>query len=125
MWPFNKKPPQRSVKSKLLIQNEKVYIDVRGQSCPNFILSIQRALANIEPGIDTSLLFTYKPGNSDIRILCAARKVLVKSMVLTNGTWEMVVRKPIQAHEIEMTEITYRNFIGEPLDNHVNGNTKQ
>ena len=45
-------------------------VDVRGQTCPGYLLEIDRAVARIGAGARISLLISYPPCGDDVRVWC-------------------------------------------------------
>ena len=45
-------------------------VDVRGQTCPGYLLEIDRAVARIGPGARIDLLISYPPCGDDVRVWC-------------------------------------------------------
>ena len=73
-----------------------VHIDVKGQSCPNYLVSIQRAVQSLPPSTEARLFVTYGPGNGDVRVWCEARKIKILAMEESNGIWSIVIKTPAQ-----------------------------
>ena len=48
-------------------------VDVRGQTCPGYLLAIDRAVRAMGPGTAVRLLVTYPPCADDVRAWCAER----------------------------------------------------
>ena len=48
-------------------------VDVRGQTCPGYLLEIDRAVARIGPGVRIHLLISYPPCGDDVRVWCAQK----------------------------------------------------
>ena len=45
-------------------------VDVRGQTCPGYLLEIDRAVARIGRGKRIHLLISYPPCGDDVRVWC-------------------------------------------------------
>ena len=48
-------------------------VDVRGQTCPGYLLEIDRAVANVGAGARIRLLISYPPCGDDVRVWCAQK----------------------------------------------------
>ena len=48
-------------------------VDVRGQTCPGYLLDINRHVSAIGPGARIRLLVTYPPCGEDVRAWCAEK----------------------------------------------------
>ena len=48
-------------------------IDVRGQTCPGYLLAINQTMDQLEPGIKAQLLIDYPPCADDVRAWCDSR----------------------------------------------------
>ena len=51
-------------------EDEGWVVDVRGQTCPGYLLEIDRAVADIGAGQDIRLLISYPPCGDDVRVWC-------------------------------------------------------
>lgn len=69
-------------------------IDVRGQTCPGYLLAINRAMDELEPGTTARLLVDYPPGGEDIRAWCAHRGYRFQGLSREGDGWGIVVSKP-------------------------------
>jgi len=68
-------------------------IDVRGQTCPGYLLSIHRRMAALPPGARVRLLISYPPCADDVRVWCAANGHTLESVHAEGGTWRILVRR--------------------------------
>jgi len=69
-------------------------IDVRGQTCPGYLLAINRAMEELEPGTTARLLVDYPPGGADVRAWCERRGYRFEGTTAGEGGWAILVRKP-------------------------------
>ena len=51
-------------------EGENWIVDVRGQTCPGYLLEIDRAVADIGGGANIRLLISYPPCGDDVRVWC-------------------------------------------------------
>lgn len=58
-------------------------VDVRGQTCPGYLLEINRAVADIGAGARIDLLVSYPPCGEDVRVWCAEKGHVLKEMAQT------------------------------------------
>lgn len=94
MWPFRPSKYNPVALARVTEIDGIVHIDVKGQSCPNYLVSIQRAFESLPPGKEVKLFLTYGPGDGDVRAWCEARKILILGMEENNGTWAILLKKP-------------------------------
>lgn len=93
-WPFKSSAEVPiSTKARVSEVNGVAHIDVRGQSCPNYLISIDRAFASLPPGIEVKLFLTYGPGDQDVRMWCKTKKINILSMEEEKGTWTFLLKK--------------------------------
>ena len=75
-------PPQAPRTSVRQEQNGWV-IDVRGQTCPGYLLEIDRAVAGIGAGANIRLLISYPPCGDDVRVWCAQKGHVLRGIERT------------------------------------------
>lgn len=97
MWPFRNAKNNRIATASIIEKDGRVHIDVKRQSCPNYLVSIHRAVQSLPPGTEVKLFLTYGPGNGDVRVWCAARKIEILSMEENDGAWAIVIKTPTQS----------------------------
>ncbi|MFB6259535.1 MAG: sulfurtransferase TusA family protein, partial [Thiohalorhabdaceae bacterium] len=68
-------------------------IDARGQTCPGYLLAINRAMDELEPGTTARLLVDYPPAEEDVRAWCEHRGYMFEGITGGQGGWTFVVRK--------------------------------
>ncbi len=62
-------------------------IDVRGQTCPGYLLEIDRAVARIGPGERVELRISYPPCADDVRVWCAEKGHALHGIDAVEGGW--------------------------------------
>lgn len=55
-------------------------VDVRGQTCPGYLLDINRHVTAIGPGARIRLLVSYPPCGDDVRAWCAEKGYAFKGI---------------------------------------------
>jgi TusA-related sulfurtransferase len=70
-----------------------VTIDVRGQTCPGYLLAINRAMDGLETGTEARLLVDYPPCGEDIQAWCQARGYRFEGVEAADGAWSLRVGK--------------------------------
>jgi TusA-related sulfurtransferase len=94
MWPFNRKMPANSISANVHTDGDGVvHIDVRGQTCPGYLLAINRAMDRLAPGSETRILTTYAPCDGDVRAWCREKGHAFEGLFDTAGGWVVAVRK--------------------------------
>ena len=68
-------------------------IDVRGQTCPGYLLAINKAVAELENGIKAQLIISYPPCGDDVKAWCKEKNIKFLDMVKTGGTWTISIQK--------------------------------
>ena len=54
---------------------EEFVVDVRGQTCPGYMLAINKAIDSVGKGTSCRLLISYPPCGEDIESCCRQRKL--------------------------------------------------
>ncbi|MGM0413294.1 MAG: sulfurtransferase TusA family protein [Pseudomonadota bacterium] len=70
-----------------------VTIDVRGQTCPGYLLAINRAMDSLEAGTAATLLVDYPPCGEDIQAWCSARGYRFEGVEGDASGWSLRVTK--------------------------------
>lgn len=94
MWPFgrNKHKPEIRANS-VTMENGEAVIDVRGQTCPGYLLAINKAVAQLAPGTTARLLISYPPCGEDVVHWCREREIEYLGTSSENGLWTVRIRK--------------------------------
>lgn len=70
-----------------------IEIDVRGQTCPGYLLSIHRRMAAVPAGARVLLRISYPPCADDVRVWCEANGHTLESVRVEDGEWCITVRR--------------------------------
>ncbi len=60
-------------------------VDVRGQTCPGYLLEINRHVTAIGSGVRIRLLVSYPPCGEDVRAWCAEKGYAFKGIERVDG----------------------------------------
>jgi len=95
MWPFTKKQQSTGIKaSSIVIDGRVATVDVRGQTCPGYLLAINKAVESLDTDMEARLLITYPPCGEDVHAWCKEKKVEYKGLAQQDGMWVITVYKP-------------------------------
>ena len=89
MWPFSRKQQANSVS----IENDITIIDVRGQTCPGYLLAINKAVESLTPDTSARLLITYPPCGEDVQAWAKERNIEYQGIEQENNMWVIRIRK--------------------------------
>lgn len=94
MWPFKSKSQKREIGANRVSFHDGVAeIDVRGQTCPGYLLAINKAVDKLEKGTEAKLLITYPPCGDDIKAWCKERNIEFIDLAQQANVWIARVRK--------------------------------
>ncbi len=68
-------------------------IDVRGQTCPGYLLSINLAVNKLPVGSQAKLLITYPPCGEDVKAWARERSITVQDVRQEADRWVVTIRK--------------------------------
>ena len=68
-------------------------IDVRGQTCPGYLLAINRAMDTLEAGTEARLLVDYPPCGDDVKAWADEKGYAFLGFTEVDGVWHIRVRK--------------------------------
>ncbi len=71
-----------------------VIIDVRGQTCPGYLLAINRAVDDLPSATRARLWITYPPCGEDVQAWCDARGIVLEAIETGEAMTVMTVYKP-------------------------------
>jgi TusA-related sulfurtransferase len=74
-------------------ENGLVTIDVRGQTCPGYLLSINLAVEKLQTGTGARLLITYPPCGDDIKAWAKEKNVTFLDLQQQEDMWIVHIRK--------------------------------
>jgi len=69
-WLGGGKADDTAVRTQVRREADGWVVDVRGQTCPGYLLEIDRAVAEIGPDRRIDLLISYPPCGDDVRVWC-------------------------------------------------------
>jgi len=94
MWPFNKRIAKSSIRARSVNIVDGVHeIDVRGQTCPGYLLAINKAVEALDPGTKARLLITYPPCGEDVRAWCKEKKIQYLGLFQDKDMWIISIEK--------------------------------
>lgn len=95
MWPFrNKNIPHKTIHAEITTNSDgSVNIDVRGQTCPGYLLAINKAMDTLDKGKKAFLLTSYAPCGDDVKAWCKERGYTYDGIVQDNAIWKIAVTK--------------------------------
>ena len=95
MWPFSRKPkPSQPIEPALVEFRDGVaYIDVRGQTCPGYLLAINRAVDPLSPGTRARLIVSYPPSGEDVRSWCNVKGLSFLGVEPEEDRWIIEIRR--------------------------------
>jgi len=94
MWPFNKKTVKSGINaSSITVVNGVAEIDVRGQTCPGYLLAINKAVETLGKGTKARLLITYPPCGEDVKAWCREKEIEYQGLTEGGGMWMINIRK--------------------------------
>ena len=66
-------------------------VDVRGQTCPGYLLSINLAVKKLPQGSRCKLLISYPPCGEDVKAWCSAGGHLFEGMDVQEGLYQIII----------------------------------
>ncbi len=95
MWPFSRsKTKQAGIRATVSFDDGVANIDVRGQTCPGYLLAINRAVDELAPGTHARLLITYPPCGDDVHAWSKERNIIYHGITQEQGMWVIRIEKP-------------------------------
>ncbi|VAW91682.1 hypothetical protein MNBD_GAMMA23-2518 [hydrothermal vent metagenome] len=77
---FNKSKPTGIQANSIQYKENKAIVDVRGQTCPGYLLAINKAVEAIQPETEIDLLISYPPCGDDVKAWCKEREIKFLSL---------------------------------------------
>ena len=94
IWPFSKKKIKRRIEANSVVFHENhVDIDVRGQTCPGYLLAINKVVDTLEKGTKAHLLITYPPCGDDVKAWCKERDIEYLGIFQQDAMWVIHIQK--------------------------------
>ncbi len=94
MWPFRSRPVRRTVQAQVTWRDDGVaVIDVRGQTCPGYLLAIHRAVEALPPDTEAELVISYPPCGSDVQAWCRERGIRFLEFSPAGDHWRIRIKK--------------------------------
>lgn len=106
MWPFARKGKEKAeiVANSVEIDNGVATIDVRGQTCPGYLLAINKAVDALPADTRAAkLLISYPPCGEDVAAWCKARHIEYAGISQGEGVWLIEIRLQYTAPEHSLT----------------------
>ena len=93
MWPFKRKSAGSLQVNSVTQAGATVVIDVRGQTCPGYLLAINKAVDELDAGTLAVLQTTYTPCVADIKAWCKERQLTFIDSEQQGNTFLIRIRK--------------------------------
>ncbi len=96
MWFLKKKEEKRFTTMRAEVSfndSGTAIIDVRGQTCPGYLLAINNAVAPLPAGTTAQLLISYPPCGDDVHAWCKEKSVEFRGIVQEDGLWKINIQK--------------------------------
>ena len=88
------KQQSSGIKAKVITLGEGlVSIDVRGQTCPGYLLAINKAVSDLPTGTAAKLMITYPPCGEDVKAWAKERNIEYQGMEQEKDMWVIHIRK--------------------------------
>ncbi|MDH5786267.1 MAG: sulfurtransferase TusA family protein [Chromatiales bacterium] len=62
--------PASTIHASVFEEDGIIFIDVRGQTCPGYLLAINRETDRLPPATEVALIITYPPCGDDVHAWC-------------------------------------------------------
>ncbi|MDH5656316.1 MAG: sulfurtransferase TusA family protein [Spirochaetia bacterium] len=73
--------------------NGELVIDVSGQTCPGYLLAINKALTGIEKGTPICVVSSYPPCGEDVKSYCDQKGFKYRSTGIEDKMWKIRFEK--------------------------------
>lgn len=93
MWPFSPKSPPVISANSVTMEDGTAVIDVRGQTCPGYLLAINKAVETLDADTPARLLITYPPCGEDVKAWAKERHIEYLGMEQQTNMWVIHIRK--------------------------------
>ncbi len=98
MWPFKRKdaPKRSSIHADVSFDDEgTALVDVRGQTCPGYLLAINNAVEPLPAGTAVRLIISYPPCGDDVHAWCKEKGLTFGGIEPNEGLWHIHLKKPL------------------------------
>lgn len=93
-WINNKLSHKPEIKANSIsIVDGETVVDVRGQTCPGYLLAINKAVEPLTTGTPVRILLTYPPGGEDVNAWCREKDVEFIGVTQENDMWVIQLKK--------------------------------
>lgn len=92
-WPFSKKQSVSIRVNTVEMINGRAIIDVRGQTCPGYLLAINKAVETLASGTTAELLITYPPCGEDVHAWCREKGIEFIGLAEQTDKWVIEIKK--------------------------------
>ncbi len=96
MWPFKRKqqPKRSSIHAEVSFDEAgTALVDVRGQTCPGYLLAINNAVEPLPAGTTVQLIISYPPCGDDVHAWCKEKGVSFNGIDVDDGLWRIHLKK--------------------------------
>ena len=94
MRPFRKNTSRKTIFADVTDNTDgSVDIDVRDQTCPGYLLAINKAMDTLDAGKKAFLITTYAPVGDDVKAWCNEKGYTYAGIVQKGNRWEIGVIK--------------------------------
>ena len=94
MWPFQKRNIEVKIKAtSVSLIDGVITIDVRGQTCPGYLLAINKEIEKLEKGTLVDLLISYAPCHGDVKAWCKEKGIAFEKIIENDGMWKITIKK--------------------------------
>ena len=93
MWPFKKQKEKSSIYATTTFADGVAIIDVRGQTCPGYLLAINKAVDSLGQGTKARLLISYPPCGDDVKAWSNERHIQYLGMHQDTDKWVIEIQK--------------------------------
>lgn len=96
---FQRKTNNNGIRANRIVADNAgaVAIDVRGQTCPGYLLAINRAVDELPPDTRADLWITYPPCGDDVHAWCKSRGIELLDIATGEDMTVITVHKPADA----------------------------
>ena len=89
---FKKEAPRVTIRAEVFERDGLTCIDVRGQTCPGYLLAINRETDKLPAATEVALLTTYPPCGDDVHAWCKAKGYQYKGIEPGEGLYHIRLR---------------------------------